>query len=176
MNVTRVFDLLEWNQLHYAKSNMVSAKVLGQWKSYSTHEFVGYVNAISRGLIRLGIQPKDRVAVMSPNRPEWNFCDFGIMQIGAVQVPMYPTLAEADIRFILNDAEVKIVFVATRDLYNKIEALRAEIPHLQAVYTFDEYDDLNSWNEVIGLGKSEENIDLFTYRSAVKEQDLLTLI
>ena len=122
--ITRVFDLLQLSVEKYQKDDMVAAKQNGHWEKYSTKRFVGLVNQVSTGLIASGIKKDDKIAIMSPNRPEWNICDFGIMQIGATQVPMYPTLAENDIKFILRDAEVKIVFVSDSILYEKLNSVR----------------------------------------------------
>ena len=89
--LSRVFDLLPYNKVRYDTKDILATKINGKWSKYSIDEFITTSNAISRGLLSLKIAKDDKVAIMSENRPEWNFCDFGIMQIGATQVPMYPT-------------------------------------------------------------------------------------
>ena len=120
-NVKRVFDLLDYNKHGHNSQDILAAKVNGDWVKYSIDDFIRISENVSRGLISKGIKKNDKVAIMSENRPEWNFCDFGIMQMGATQVPMYPTLAENDIKFILGNADVKLIFVSTKELYEKIK-------------------------------------------------------
>lgn len=174
--ITRVFDLLSHNKEKYNTPDILATKEGGVWKKYNISEVQDIVNQMSRGLLKLGIKRGDKVAVMSPNRPEWNFCDFGIMQIGATQVPMYPTLAAHDIEFILKDAEVKIVFVADQDLYNKIDKVKEEAKLAIAIYTFDQIDTLPNWRAVQELGKQNSQIDLADYQQQIQPDDLLTLI
>lgn len=176
ITITRVFDLLSHNKEKYNTPDILAAKEGGVWKKYSISEFQDIVNQMSRGLLKLGIKRGDKVAVMSPNRPEWNFCDFGIMQIGATQVPMYPTLAAHDIQFILKDAEIKIIFVADQDLYDKISKVKEEAQLEIAIYTFDQIDTLPNWKAVQELGKQNNQIDLADCQKQIQPDDLLTLI
>lgn len=174
--INRVFDLLAYSQNRYNSDDALAAKVDGKWVKHSSTDFIQTVDEVSRGLLKLGIQKNDKVAVMSPNRPEWNFTDFGIMQIGATQVPMYPTLAENDIKFILNDAEVKIIFVSDQTLYNKVNKVKTELGLNLSIYTFDKIAALPNWVEVQNLGKQNAELDLAPYRDSITSDDLLTLI
>ncbi|MEJ7560287.1 MAG: long-chain fatty acid--CoA ligase [Pedobacter sp.] len=176
VKITRVFDLLEYNLENFPKNEFVSGKIAGQWRHYSTKEFCDCVHALSRGLVDIGIEKGSRVAVMSPNRPEWNISDFAIMQLGAYQVPLYPTLAEHDIQYILEDAEITVVFVADETLYRKLkpvcEASKREIQ----IYTFDKIAGAAHWGMLTSKGKSLDKIDLDHYRKQVTAEDILTLI
>lgn len=174
--ITRIFDLLDLSLEKYKKDDMVASKQNGVWNTYSTEKFVEYVNSVSRGLIALGIKKDDKVAIMSANRPEWNVCDFGIMQIGATQVPMYPTLAENDIKFILRDAEVKIVFVSEFSLYEKLNSVRVSEDIDFKIYSFDKIDGVPHWLDLIEAGDRADPVDLKTYRDCIQPSDLLTLI
>lgn len=174
--VSRVFDLLDYNKTNHHTQDILASKVSGKWKTHSIEDFIAYANDISRGLLKLGINKGNKVAVMSPNRPEWNFCDFGIMQIGAAQVPMYPTLSEADIKFILNNAEVKIVFVSDESLYKKIEKIKNEDNLELSIYTFDKIEGLPNWEEVRKLGEENSATDLEPLKQSIQPDDLLTLI
>lgn len=176
MSVTRVFDLLQLNQDKFSKSDILAAKEQGSWRTYSTEEFVKNVDLVSLGLLASGISKEDKIANMSPNRPEWNFIDFGIMQTGAVHVPMYPTLSEADMRFILNDAGIKMIFVANRELYDKINKIWPEVPSLQVIFSYDRIDGVPHWSEVMERGKTGDVDQLATCKQQVKPDDLLTLI
>ncbi|MFN9909968.1 MAG: AMP-binding protein, partial [bacterium] len=108
---------------------------------YSTDEFVRLVNKVSLGLLQMGVKPGDKIALISyNNRPEWNIMDMGMMQIGAINVPVYPTISPSDYIFIFNDASVKYCIVGHGDLLEKVRTAQKEIPSLQAIFTFDEAD------------------------------------
>lgn len=173
--ITRVFDLLKYNQNHFPKSEFISGKLNGKWKKYSTQEFCEITDCLSRGLTTLGIGKGARVAVMSPNRPEWNICDYAIMQLGAYQIPLYPTLADHDIKFIIEDAEISIVFVADEKLYQKVKAVIGQLKNPVKVYTIDKVDETDNWQDLIEIGR-QTPIDLDAYRAAVTPQDILTII
>lgn len=174
-SITRVFDLLPYNLENFPKEEFISGKIKGKWEKYSTKHFCEVTDNLSRGLTTLGIKKGSRVAVMSHNRPEWNICDYGIMQLGAYQIPLYPTLAEHDVKFIIEDAEITIVFVSDETLYQKVTMVCREIKHEVKVFTFDQVQGASHWQEVVEVGKST-NVDLESYRQAVSSEDILTLI
>ncbi|HET8830208.1 MAG TPA: long-chain fatty acid--CoA ligase [Pelobium sp.] len=174
--ISRVFDLLKFNKEKYNSQDVLASKVKGNWEKHSIDGFIGYADDISRGLLKIGIKKDDKVAIMSPNRPEWNFCDFGIMQIGAAQVPMYPTLSEKDIDFIIKDAEVKLIFVSDGVLFKKIENVKKELNLDLSIYTFDEVEGAPHWTEIQKLGRENPSLDLEPHKSAINADDLLTLI
>lgn len=174
--ITRIFDLLQLSQEKFQKEDIVAAKQNGEWNKYSTEKFIDLVESLSRGLIASGIKKDDKIAIMSANRPEWNICDFGIMQIGATQVPMYPTLAENDIKFIIRDAQVKLIFVSDQALYDKVNRVRALDQSGFKVYSFDHIEGVPHWQDLVELGKSNNSIDLQPYRDEITPDDLLTLI
>jgi len=174
--ITRVFDLLQYNLENFPKEEFVSGKVHGEWNKYSTRAFCDKVDALSRGLIGINVGKESRVAVMSANRPEWNISDFAIMQIGAYQIPLYPTLAEHDIKFILENAEVTVVFVADELLYTKLSAVTKLIERPIKIYTFDKVAGAANWGELINDGITQTHIDLDEYRNKVTPEDILTLI
>lgn len=175
-DITRVFDLLTHSLENHRKDDMVAAKRDGSWIKYSTESFIEQINSLSIGLIAKGIRKDHKVAIMSPNRPEWNICDFGIMQIGAAQVPMYPTLAETDIKFIIRDADVKIVFVSDLALYNKLNKVRTEEDSTFEIFSFDKIEGIPHWVEILESGSGVQSVDLDAYRKAISPDDLLTLI
>jgi len=171
----RVFDLVTQYHMRFAKPVMVAGKLHGRWTTYSSDEFVSIVDNLSRGLVTLGISKGDKIALMSPNRPEWNFCDFATNQLGAVVVPLYPTLADQDLAFILRDASVKLIFLGTAELCKKVRAVMTAIGLDIPVYTFDPVVGLPSWQALVDEGERRD-MDLKVYRDAVDPDDLLTLI
>jgi long-chain acyl-CoA synthetase len=174
--IKRVFDLLQFNLENFPKNDFVGGKRAGEWFTYSTHQFKELVDDLSRGLISKGMGKGSRIAVMSPNRPEWNITDFAIMQIGAYQIPFYPTLADHDIRFILQDAEVSVIFVADEKLYHKVKAVAATYDKPLQIYTIDEVEGADHWTTLVDAGAKLPEIDLESYRAAVTGEDILTLI
>jgi len=171
----RVFDLL----IAYSDKQMTdlfNKKTQGVWKNYSASEALDIINDVALGLIDLGIKPNDKVAIISSNRPEWNFIDFAIQIIGAVSVPMYPTITVEDYAFIFNDSEVKIIFAENEDLLNKSREAAKGNNNIQEIFTFDQVSGAKYWTEVIDLGVGKDASVLEELKSNVKSEDLLTLI
>lgn len=175
VTITRVFDLLSYNLVNFPKQEFISGKINGEWKKYSTADFCQTTDNLSKGLTTLGIGKGSRVAVMAHNRPEWNICDYAIMQLGAYQIPLYPTLADHDVKFIIENAEITIVFVGDEKLYHKVLAVTQQINHPVKVYCIDKFSGAPNWEDLIELGKSVE-VDLQNYRDAVTPEDILTII
>ncbi|RZK89734.1 MAG: long-chain fatty acid--CoA ligase [Pedobacter sp.] len=173
--ITRVFDLLKFS-LEQPQQEFINGKIAGKWVNYSTEEFCDAVDNLSRGLINQGIGKGARVAVMSHNRPEWNIADFAANQIGAYQIPLYPTLADHDIQFILKDAEVALIFVADEDLYNKVKPNIAAVNPEIKIYSFSEVAGAQNWKTLVDDGKASTQINLDDYRENVTPEDILTLI
>lgn len=173
--ITRVFDLLKYNLENFPKEDFVCGKINGAWVKYSTQEFCEETDNLSRGLTTLGIGKGSRVAVMSANRPEWNICDYAIMQLGAYQIPLYPTLAEFDMKFIIENAGVSIVFANDELIFNKLVNVNKLLANPIQIYTFNKIANAKHWQELIEIGK-ETNVQLDTYRSAVSATDILTII
>ncbi|GHA67592.1 AMP-dependent synthetase/ligase [Pontibacter akesuensis] len=176
MNVTRPLDLLPFQLQQFPQPDCLAAKVDGTWQKYSTQQVQDYANQVSLGLLKLGVGKGDKVAIISFNRPEWVFADFGIQQVGATSVPMYPTITEEDYRYIFNDAEVKVIFVADASLYNKVVAATRGMEGVKEIYTFDEVSGAKNWKEVLELGKGEDVQQLEPLKAAVQPDDILTII
>lgn len=178
MNVTRVFDLLPYYKEKFApKEDALAGKEDGRWVKYSIDEYIDYANNISHGLLALGIIKGDKIATISNNRPEWNFLDMGILQIGAIHVPIYPNISESDYNYILKHSEVKYVFVAGKELLRKIEHVLPEIPALKGIYTFKHITSVPHLNELIGLGKQKADPGfLANLMAGIRPEDPATLI
>lgn len=177
MDITRLFDLAAYYHEKYPKADALAAKENGKWITYSTQEFLDNVNNFSYGLMALGLQREDKIALISNNRPEWNFADLGMQQVGVVNVPIYPTISEGDLKFILNDAEIKYVFVSSQDLYDKVKKVTADLPFVKGIYTFNRIEDANHWSEVVELGKKNTDpAKLEAVKATVKNGDLATIL
>ena len=157
---------------------MMTSKVGGEWKSYSTKEFTEAVDQASRALLELGVKAGDKVALISHNnRCEWNIMDHALLQIGAVDVPIYPTMTEADYEYIFNHSESIYCFVSNDELYQKVTNILSKCEHMKKVFTFEQYNGMNHWSEVLALGADQtRQADVVKARDAVKPEDLATII
>ncbi|GAA3581318.1 AMP-dependent synthetase/ligase [Snuella lapsa] len=176
-SITRIFDIPYYQQETYNLQKSLTTKYDGKWHSISTKEYIDQANAISRGLLRLGVQPNDKIAVISTNnRTEWNVLDIGILQIGAQNVPIYPTIASEDYEYILNHSEAVYCFVSDTEVLEKVNSIKNNTK-LKNVYTFDEIKGESNWKEVLNLGEDPDNQkDVEAIKQGVKPHDLATLI
>ena len=180
MEPTRTFDLLTRMQnLFSDKTDVLAAKEEGKWKHYSVQEYIDNCNLVSYALLSMGLKKGDKVAIISNNRPEWNFTDFGVSQIGAVSVPIYPTISSDEYAYILSHAEPKLVFISDKNLYEKIKPLADQITSISGIYTFDRIEGVKHFSEVITIGKenslSQENL-LIKIKAEIKPSEMATII
>ncbi len=178
MEVKRLFDLLPFHKESFPfKEDFIAGKEDGRWVKYNIDQYLEQANNISYGLLDLGVKPGDKIATISNNKPEWNFLDMGILQTGAIHVPVYPTISESDYQFILNHAEVKYVFVAGKELIRKIEHILPEVKSLKGLYTFRKNEDLPHLNELIEKGKKNPQPEkLEELKSNIGAHDIATII
>lgn len=138
---TRIFDLLTHQVTHHPQPDTLAYKVAGEWRKYSAQEIAGIVRALAAGLHAAGIGPGDRVANSTEtNRPEWNFIDLAVLSLGAVHVPIYPTLTAEEFYYILEDSGAKFIFVSTEALRVKVASVLDRLPELEAIYTYEQTD------------------------------------
>lgn len=178
VKVSRLFDIPRYQLENTPREDALVNKIDGKWTPVSTEEFVLRANKISRALIEMGVQPQDKVALISStNRWEWNVMDIGILQAGAVNVPVYPTISREDYEYIFNDCGVKYCFVSDMDLFHKVNDIKDKVASLKEIYMFNEEKGVKNWREVLDLGESDKNqAELDKRMAAVKSEDLATLI
>ena len=177
-SLQRLFDFPYYQLENYNLKDALVTKYDGVWKSTSTKKYVEQINKISRGLLRLGVKPNNKVALISTNnRTEWNIMDIGIMQLGAQDVPIYPTISEDDYAYVLNHSESVFCFVSDKEVYDKVMAIKSKVKSLKEVYTFDVIDGAKHWSEVLELGTDDSNQnEVQALMDKVSENDLATLI
>ncbi len=178
MEVRRLFDILERNLTEFPLEDAICGKENGTWVKYSTQEYVNRVNYISYGLMQLGIKKGDCIATITANRPEWNFLDMAIMQIGAVHVAIYPTISESEYDYILHHADIKLIFVSGWELLRKINNIIENMPTLtDRVYTFRNLRGYRHLNELIELGRSNPSPQyLQQIKDSITPDDVVSLI
>lgn len=163
--------------------DMLNGKENGNWKSYSTTEVTDTIHKLSTGLLRSGISGEDRtvegidkVAIVAKNRPEWIMVDLAVQKTGAVLTPIYPTISVSELEFILNDAQVKLIFVNDEELFHKVLSIKDRVPSLRDIYTFEHVIHARHWKELLCIPTAEEEQRLRSISEKIGEKDLATVI
>jgi long-chain acyl-CoA synthetase len=174
--ITRVFDCIEYQKNNYPQDKSLVYKEKNNWKSYSSQDFITISNNVSRSLLKLGLKPNDKVAIIVPvNQPKWHFLDIGILQIGAQNVPLYATLSEKDYQYVLNHSDSKYCFIAGDDIYEKVKKVQDKT-QLKEVYRIDRQSDIG-WESFLKLGKDETSqAKVEELKKSIKPKDLATII
>ena len=174
--ITRVFDCIEYQKNNYPQDKSLVYKEKNNWKSYSSQDFITISNNVSRSLLKLGLKPNDKVAIIVPvNQPKWHFLDIGILQIGAQNVPLYSTLSEKDYQYVLNHSDSKYCFIAGDDIYEKVKKVQDKT-QLKEVYRIDRQSDIG-WESFLKLGKDETSqAKVEELKKSIKPKDLATII
>ncbi|CDT09775.1 Long-chain-fatty-acid--CoA ligase [Sphingobacterium sp. PM2-P1-29] len=172
----RIFDLADRQLELYPNLAMFSSKTDGDWNALTTSEFVSKVNAISKGLIELGVKPNEKVGLIAESGIHWHIVDFAIQQIGAVVVAIYPNITDADYQYIFNDAEIRVTIVSTKSLYQRIVNLKDSIYTLKYIFCIEEHDQIRNWSEIVQIGRHIEDREVQSLKDQIRSTDLVTLI
>ncbi len=174
MQITRLFDTLYYQKAEFPKEDALTAKVNGEWQKTSTDQLIDIVNQLGSGVLDHGLKSGDKVGIVSYNRPEWVYIDLAMQQLGIITVPMYPNSAEADYKFIVEDAALKLIFVGDDEIYQKIKNATTELTTPPDIYTFDEISGANHWKELLSASPDLQKIE--DHKSKVGGEDLATII
>ena len=176
--VTRLFDFPYYQLKNFPLEKALVTKYDGKWIATSTEEYIKKANAISRGLLRLGVKPNDKIAIISlTNRTEWNIMDIGVLQLGAQTVPIYPTISEEDYEYILNHSEAKYCFVSCDEVLAKVNAIKPNLKHLTKIYSFNSVENCDNWQTILDMGEDESNQpEVEKLKKMVTPDQLATLI
>ncbi len=176
MAYTRLFDILPHQLENYSKEVALACKENGRWKTYSTQECLDIIKKMSLGLMELGVRIDDKLAIIAENRPEWNFTDLAILQLGAVDVPIYPTISPREYEFIFNHAEVKYCFVGNAELLEKVNQIKSNVPTLKDIFSFDRLEGCRHWSELLDMADESRNEELEAIKASIDPGSLATLI
>jgi len=178
MAVTRTFDFAHQALKNFPKEDAFATKYNDQWVKTSNLEYISQANKISRGLLKLGINPGDKISLISHNnRTEWAIMDVGLSQIGVISVPVYPTISESDYEYIFNDSEIKYCFVSNDEIYNKVKNVQSKVPSLKGIFTFEEVKGAPNWKEILDLGEDDvTQSEVEDLSRGVQSDDIATLI
>lgn len=174
MQINRLFDIINYQIATYDKEVAFAEKKDGSWKTYSSKDLKSIVDNLSLGFLAEGINTGDKVAIISDNRPQWNFIDLALQQIGAISVPMYPTISADDYKYIFEHAEVKMAFVGNEEIFSKAK-IAVEGTSIE-LYAFDQITGCNYWEEISQKGESGNLADLESLKDNAKTDDLFTII
>jgi long-chain acyl-CoA synthetase len=176
--ITRIFDLLELYKFEYnAIPDLFNIKQDGEWKRYSASEYVNYSNWLSLGLLSIGVTKGARVATIMNNCPEWNFFDMGILQTGAIQVPVYPTISEENYRYIFTDAEIEYLIVGDQGIFDRMVNLMPHFPKIKAIYSIEPVQGIQRWTELLEAGKTYAHPEILeSIKDTIIPNDLATVI
>jgi long-chain acyl-CoA synthetase len=176
--VQRLFDLLDLYASRYSsKPDAFCVKKGGTWQKYSSNDYISYSDLISLGLLSLGIGKGDRIATIMTNCPEWNFFDMGILQVGAVQVPLYPLLSEEEFAYILNDARVKLIIISNHVIYSRICKVLPSYHSDKTIFSVEKVKGVRHWKEILEMGKTFSDLEaLDRTKKSIEPNDLATII
>lgn len=180
---TRLFDLVAYQLDNFPLEDMMAAQENGKWRKWSTAEVAQTIHKLTAGLIKYGIsagdgtvEGRDKIAIISKNRPEWILTDLAVQQSGAVLVPVYPTIHTTELQYILEHAQVKMIFVNDADLLKKVTAIQPSLSHLQHVFTFDSLPDAQHWTTLLTDVDEALQQEIEERKKAIKTTDLATII
>jgi len=175
--ITRLFDFAHYQlETHNLDAALISKKD-GEWVKTSSKEYLNKANALSRALLKMGVQKNDKIAVISTtNRTEWCIVDIGVLQVGAQNIPIYPTISSEDYEYVLNHSEAVYCFVSDEEVYNKVLKVK-DNTKLKNVFSFDEIEGCENYTTLFELGADESTqADVETRKSEVVPSDLATII
>ncbi len=179
IEITRLFDLLDHLVVNHPKDDILAGKVNGEWVRYSSHDYYKYAHFMAYGLMELGIQPGDRVITISNNCPEWNFIDMALALIGAIHVPVYPTLSTENYLHIFRHSEARLILVSSKLLLNRINPAIQQLENKPDIYTLANIDGYHRTLEILKLGiasRDKHLAELEKRKEQTKPDDWLTLI
>ena len=178
MEVKRIFDIPYYSKAYFEKDDFVCDKRNGKWEKISTDEYIRITNQLSRALLKYGIKKGDRIALItSTNRVEWCFFDQAALQIGAVTVPIYPSISSEDCVYNLENSGSKICIVSDEKLFDKINTIKSQLPELKDIFTFDDVKNAKNWKELLESGKETDNQqEVETIKDSISEDDLVSII
>ena len=177
METRRLFDILDLRKEKYPERAVFADKKEGTWRHHSIDEYCQKTDSISYALMHLGVRRGENIGLIASGRPEWNYIDMGVQQVGAVLVPIYPTISEEDYLFILNNAEVRYLFVENCIVLKKISSIREQLPHLKQIFTLKHIDNECDLETLYALGEDHPQPEaLREIKKSIQPDDTATLI
>ena len=183
--IPELFEFLTEDYAKQTKSFVMMHKVDGKYQGITYEKFKEETDNLAYGLATLGITKQDKVAIISENRPEWVYSDMAILGLGAIDVPLYPSLTSDSIEFILNNSESKAIIVSNKFQLNKVLKIQSKCPKLKHVIVLNEKDAIKEDPKIISFKETQRKGDKLKQddpsyfknsRHKVKKDDLCTII
>ncbi len=175
-NVKCIYDFYYYQLKHFPKNDAFTQKENGKWTSLSTKDFIDKARDFSLGLLKLGIRPGDKIAMITNNRTEWHLTDLAVQQIGVTNVPIYPTITPEDYAYILNDCEAKLIFVSNDEIWDKVKQIKDQVPSLQHFYSYDKVEGVKHYTEILSLDAGGDISVIEDIQKNINEDSLATMI
>jgi len=179
MEMKRTFDIIDNNLINHQREDALAVKRNGKWEKFSTAEYKEFIDAFSYGLLAMGFEKGDKIVSVSNNRPEWNFIDNGMAQIGVVHVPIYANQGFDEYVHILNHSDARMIIISSKDFFDKIDKPSRKAPKIKEIYSFDDIKGVSSWMEIIELGRKEKpkfEAKLKEIKDSIGEDELMSII
>lgn len=179
MSIKRTFDILDWMLIEYPSNTALVGHSQGEWIKYSSEEYINIVNRVSVALLELGLKRGDKIATVSNSRPEWNFLDMGMSQIGVVHVPLYPNLTKEEYSYLLNHSDARVVFSGNKVLHDRLKPALSGCENVERYYTVDRVEGESCFQDLLELGDSNFDSrvkEVEQIKSSISEEDLLSII
>ena len=179
MKILRTFDIVDNLLENFKKDDALAVKRFGKWEKFSTEDYAHNANLFSYGLLAMGFKKQDKIITVSNNRPEWNFMDIGMSQVGVVHVPVYPTIGTDEYEHILVHSDARIIIVSSQEYYEKIKPIADKSPNIEKVYTIDQVKGAPNWEEIIEIGKKNEDKfkeEVVKIKKAIQPDELMSII
>jgi len=179
MEMKRTFDIIDNNLINHQREDALAVKRNGKWEKFSTAEYKEFIDAFSFGLLAMGFEKGDKIVSVSNNRPEWNFIDNGMAQIGVVHVPIYANQGFDEYVHILNHSDARMIIISSKDFFDKIDKPSRKAPKIKEIYSFDDIKGVSSWMEIIELGRKEKpkfEAKLKEIKDSIGEDELMSII
>ncbi|WP_298741003.1 long-chain fatty acid--CoA ligase [uncultured Chitinophaga sp.] len=180
---SRLFDVIAYQLEKYPNEDMLAGKVDGKWIKYSTKQVAGTTLQFASGLLQLGIsrgdgsmEGKDKIAIISRNRPEWMLTDLACQQAGAVLTPVYPTISQHELVFVLKDAGARILFISDQEILDKVNAVRDQLPDLKEIFSYDPLPGVRHWKEILSLAQETDYPRIEEIKRNTSPEELVTII
>lgn len=179
----RLFDIVREKSEKAPNNIMLAAKKNGAWITYDNREVYTKAQSIACGLIGNGLYSRQtddpeaqvKIALISPNRPEWVILDLAVQMTGAILTPIYPTISNNEFEYVLNQAAVKAVFFANADLYNKFKSCIPNIPSIEFVYSIDVIPGVAHYESLLNHDAENTRL-LYEITSGIRSEDIATII
>src|SRR4051794_20236050 len=178
-----IADMMSAAAERYRDRVMVRYKARGEWRDVCYREVGEIVSEIGRGLLYLGLEPGDRVALLCRTRPEWTFVDFAISSVGGIVVPIYPTNSPEECAWVVGNSEARAIVCEDADQVAKILAVRDRLPALETIVVIDPIaagapgaGDAIALEEIRHHGRERDPAELRERAEAVEPEQPFTFI